>query len=301
LAIPLGVVQRVQMGLQKGFVANLWQGSSSLLALACVILAIWMKAGLPWLVLAFAGSPLIASLLNSILYFGWQEPEAAPAFKFVSRHAVKHVAHIGISFFIMQIAGVVVFASDNIIIAQLLGAHAVAAYAIPQRLFGIIPAVLGMAVVPLWPAYGEALARGDRAWVWRTLRRSFLASVGLAGLGSIVLVCAGSWIITLWVGNVIATSMLLLVGLGIWQVLQPGISAIVMYLSGANALRFLAIVGVTTAILAIALKIYLVPVMGISGVVWASILSYVFCTCIPIYFFFRKKKWLDEPLSPGVP
>ena len=289
LAIPFGVVQRVQMGLQEGFIANLWLGFSSLLALACVILAIWMKAGLPWLVLAFAGSPLIASLLNSISYFGWQKPELAPAFRFVSRHTIKYIAHIGILFFVMQIAGAVVFASDNIVIAQLLGAHAVAIYAIPQRMFSIVPSMLGLALVPLWPAYGEALARGDHGWVWRTLKRSLIVSTVFAGLCSIVLVCAGNWLITLWVGPVIATSMLLLVALGIWQVVQAGGYAVSMYLNGANAMRFLVIVCVTMAVVAIALKIYLVPIIGISGVVWATIISYLLCVGIPCYFFLRKQ------------
>lgn len=290
LAIPLGVVQRVQMGLQKGFIANLWQCFSSLLALCGVILAIWLKADLPWLVLAFAGSPLFASLLNSISYFGWLQPESAPAYKFVSGRAMRHIAHIGILFFLLQVAGSFIFTSDNIVIAQLLGAHAVAAYAVPQRLFTIIPTLLGMGLMPLWPAYGEALARGDHAWVWRTLKRSFFTSVGLAALGSIILVWAGNWIITLWVGNVIATSMLLLVGLGVLQVVLAGGFAVSMYMNGANILHVQIIVGVITAILAIALKIYLVPIIGISGVVWATISSWVLCTGIPIYFLLRKKK-----------
>lgn len=289
MAMPLGVVQRVQMGLQNGFMANLWQCANSLLALGCVILAIWIKAGLPWLVLAFAGSPLIASLLNSVLYFGWLQPEAAPAFKLVSSHAMRHIAHIGMLFFVLQITGPIIFTSDNVVIAQLLGPHAVAAYAVPQRLFSVIPTILGIALIPLWPAYGEAAARGDYAWVWRTLRRSFITSVGLAGLGAIVLVCAGNWVIKLWVGNVIATSMLLLVAFGIWQVVQAGGFAFSMYLNGTNGLRFQAVVSIVNAFLAVTLKIYFVPIFGTSGVVWATIISYLLCVGSTAYFFLRKR------------
>ena len=290
MAIPLGIVQRVQMGLQKGFIANLWQCFSSLVTLGCVILAVWLELGLPWLVLAFAGSPLLASLLNSVSYFGWLQPESAPAFKFVSRQAMKHVVHIGLMFFILQINYSIIFTSDNIIIAQLHDAHAVAEYAVPQRLFTIIPALLGMGLMPLWPAYGEALARGDHAWVWRTLKRSFFASVGLAALGSLVLVCAGTWVIRLWVGDVIAPSMLLLTGLGTWQIVQAGGFAISMYLNGTNAMRFLVGVSIRTAVIAITLKIYLASVIGISGVVWATILAYLSSTGVSYYFFLRKQR-----------
>ena len=289
LAIPLSVVQRVQMGLQKGFIANLWQSFGSLATLACVILAIWLKADLPWLVAAFAGSPLLASLLNSVSYFGWLQPESRPAFKFVSRQATKHIAQIGILFFVLQVNYSIINSSDNIIIAQLHGAHAVAAYAVPQLLFTIIPALLGVGLLPLWPAYGEALARGDHAWIWRTLKRSLIVSMGVAGLGSIVLVCAGDLIIRLWVGNVIAPSMLLLLGLGVWQVVQAGGFAISMYLNGTNAMRFLVFVSIRTAVIAITLKIYLVSVIGISGVVWATTLAYLGSTGVSVYFYLRKQ------------
>jgi len=60
------------------------------------------------------------------------------------------------------------YASDNIVIAQIIGAAAVAVYAIPQKMFSFIEVVASMAVSPLWPAYGEALARGDVRWIRNT-------------------------------------------------------------------------------------------------------------------------------------
>ena len=40
-------------------------------------------------------------------------------------------------FFVMQCAFAVAYSSDNIVIAQVLGAAAVAAYAVPQKLFSL--------------------------------------------------------------------------------------------------------------------------------------------------------------------
>lgn len=289
IAIPFNVVQRVQMGLQKGFLANLWLGFSSIFALGCVVLAVWMRAGLPWLVLAYAGSPLVASLLNGIVYFGWQERQSAPAFSSITLRAMKRIANIGISFFVIQIAGVIVFASDNIVIAQVLGAHFVAGYAVPQRLFSIVPGLLSMALVPLWPAYSEAISRGDHGWAWRTLKRTLILAMGSAALASIVLVFGGKWLIALWVGPAIATSMWLLLGLGIWQVVQAGGIAVNMYLNAANVMRFLTISCVSLAVVAVVLKICLVTAIGVAGVIWATIISYVLCVGIPTYLFLRKK------------
>ncbi len=288
-AIPLGVVQRLQMGLQRGFMANLWQCFSSLLALCCVILAIRLEAGLPWLVLAFAGSPLIASLFNSVVYFCWVQPETAPVLKSVSCRAMRHVAGIGVLFFVLQIAGTAAYSSDNIVIAQILGANAVPVYAVPQRLFSIISMLLMMVLAPLWPAYGEAIARGDHTWVTLTLKRSLLISIGFATAASALLVTFGSPLIRLWVGNVIIPSTSLLLGMGVWQIALAAGGALAMYLNGANIVRFQMVIATMTAISGILLKILLVKSIGVSGAVWASVLAFSVFSAVPIYFVIIKR------------
>ena len=55
----------------------------------------------------------------------------------------------------------------------------------PAQMFGLISTVLAMALSPLWPAYGEAIARGDHDWVKQTLYRSIILSVGVAACLSV--------------------------------------------------------------------------------------------------------------------
>jgi O-antigen/teichoic acid export membrane protein len=288
-AIPLGVVQRVQMGLQKGFMASLWQCFSSLLGLGGVVLAIYFQAGLVWLVLAFAGAPLIASLFNTIIYFGWLHPAVSPAPVSVSRRATMEIAHMGLLFFVLQIVSALAYTSDNIVIAQILGAKAVAAYAVPQRLFSIIPMVLAMVLAPLWPAYGEATARGDTAWVNHTFKRSFALAVGLATITSAFLVLVGGPLIRLWVNGAVVPSLLLLVGLGAWQVVQAGGNAIAMLLNGTSVIKFQVIIAAATGIAAIIAKIFMVKAIGVSGAVWATTACFMIFSGIPLFFRLRNQ------------
>jgi O-antigen/teichoic acid export membrane protein len=289
LAIPLSIVQRLQIGLQRGFSASLWQCAGSLVGLAGVLAAIALQLSLPILTLAFVGGPLVASVLNNVVFFGWLERQMAPRLQFVSLRAIGHIAHIGFWFFMLQAVTAVTFYSDNIVIAQMLGAAAVATYAVSQRLFSIVGLVVGMALSPLWPAYGEAIARGDHAWVRITLKRSLIAAVGLSALGALGLIAFGNWFIHMWVGQSVTASLLLLLGLGLLQVVQSAGGATVAYLNGANFIRFQVIVGILTAATAIVLKILLVPIIGNSGVVWGTILSYLFLTLVPSYFFLYKR------------
>jgi hypothetical protein len=109
-------------------------------------------------------------------------------------------------------AGSVALASNSIFIAQVLGAEAVTQYSVPERLFNLITLITAMVLAPLWPAYGEASARGDHVWVKRTLIRSLFTGVGFAALVASILLFAGPSIIRLWVGDAITPSFLLLLG-----------------------------------------------------------------------------------------
>jgi len=284
LAIPLAVVQRVQMGLQQGFTASLWQCVGSVFALSGVIVAIELQAGLPWLVLALAGAPLLAAAGNSLHFYCYARPELRPRWCWATAEAARRVAAIGGLFFVLQLTVALAFTSDSIVIAQLLGASAVAQYAVPEKLFGLITLALAMVLAPLWPAYGEALARGDSAWVRYTLRNSILTAVGIAASVSVALVILAPAILHLWVGIAVVPQLVLLIALAVWKVVESVGIASAMFLNGARVVRFQVLCAVPTALCAVFLKVTLVPQIGVSGVVWGTLIAYVGLTLLPLAF-----------------
>ena len=91
LNIPAGIVQRAQSGLQMGFVANLWQIVGSILGLSAVLLVIRFELGLPWLVGAMAGAPLVAALSNGVWFFGRVRLDIRPDWTLVCSEAMKEL------------------------------------------------------------------------------------------------------------------------------------------------------------------------------------------------------------------
>jgi O-antigen/teichoic acid export membrane protein len=293
LAMPLGVVQRTQMALQRGFMGNLWQCFDSLVGLAAVMTAIRFEAPLPFLVLGFAGAPQLANILNSVLFFGWLRPDIAPRPRLSSWHLAQSIAGTGVLFLVLQVVGSVTYASDGIIISQLLGATAVAEYAVPQKLFGVIGTVLSMVLAPLWPAYGEAIACGDHAWVLRTLKQSLVLSMAAAAALSLPLVVFGPQIITLWVGSAVAPAPTLLIGFGVWKIVEAWGMPMAMYLNGTRVIGFQVVTAVTTAICAPVLKIILIVNLGVEGAVDATVIAYVLFVVLPTIVW-RKKLGLTK-------
>ncbi len=288
--IPLSVVQRVQMGLQQSFLASIWQCVGSLLALVGVLCVIHLGGPLPWLVLALAGAPLLASIFNSCLFYLHQRPDLRPRLKEFSVESVSHIASMGAMFFTLQVVVTMAYASDSFIIARLLGASAVTHFAVPEKLFGLIALIVAMVTAPLWPAYGEAIARGDRQWVVSTLTRSTVTVVSVAAVLSTLFILFGKPILSAWVGSAVAPSWLLLFGLGVWKVVEAWGGAVAVFLNGTQSLTLQVLTAIPTALCAVALKILLVPQLGVAGAVWASIIAYGIFSMLPLMVLLPKIK-----------
>lgn len=288
LAIPLTIVQRVQMALQCGFLSSLWQCLASVFALIGVLVAIRYEAGLLWLVLAFVGVPLVVSALNSVVFFNYMQPEIAPARRAITRAAATQLVRTGGLFLILQLVAAVTYASDSFVITQMLGASAVADYAVPERMFSLITVMLAMLFAPLWPAYGEAIERGDVAWVRHTLRRSVACAAALAFVFSVPLILLGPWLIELWIGTTVVPTMTLLISLAVWKSIEAVGNSLSAFLNGANVVRIQLAISSITMIAAISLKVLLVPVIGVSGTVWATVIAFSVCALIPYAIILPK-------------
>lgn len=290
LSLPASVIQRVQMGLQRGFLFSLWQCVASIVTLGSVIVAAWMTAPLPWLVAAFLVPSLVIGLVNSVVFFGLQMPSVAPALRCVSRKYVVEVMRIGGLFFILQITVAAAFFSDSLVISSTLGAASVTEYSIADRLFSIISQLIGFVVLPLWSAFGEALARKDSAWAWQTLVRGTAAAFGVSLVVSLLLLAGSSWIIRYWIGPGFDVPFGLLMGFALWRIVEAGAGPSSMYLNALQAIRFQVICAIAMGICALSLKLMLIRSLGVVSLPWITVCSYVAFVGIPTIFFLRRQR-----------
>jgi len=281
LNIPAGLVQRAQMGLQEGFRSYMWQLGGSLVGLLGVLLAIHWRRGLPWLLFAIAGSPAILAMLNGFVFFGLMRRDLVPKMKFVSRHAISSISRLGALFFVLQLVVALAFSSDNFIIVRVLGPEAATQYAVPQRMFMMISIMLSMLTAPLWPAYAEAISRGDASWVRSTLFHSLKLALFAALLGVVALVFFGPAILRIWVSGKVTASLALLIGLGVWTLFDVAGNVVAMFLNGAAVVRFQVIVALCFGIVCVAVKILAVKAFGIVVLPWTTSVTYAVAVAIP--------------------
>lgn len=288
IAIPVNVVQRVEIGMQQGFLNSCWQCVGSILTLVLVLTAIWLEAGLPWLVLALLGGALIANTSNSIVFFGFMRRDIAPRFRAVSRAAATGVMHTGLLFLVLQITTALIFNADSIIISHILSPTMVPQYSVPDRLFSLVAVALSMSLAPLWPAYREAMACGDVDWMKGMLKRSIRLAIMVSAALAFPLAILAPWIIHWWVGDAIRAPATLIAGFAVWKVLEACGYALGMFLNGAHVIRQQVATAVTTAIVTIILEIVLVRSFGIAGAIWGKLIAFGCCTLIPYAFLLPR-------------
>jgi O-antigen/teichoic acid export membrane protein len=279
--LPLGVVARVENGLQNGFVQNLWAAGGSLCSLAGLLVAIAARAGLPPLVVAVSAGPLISALGNGVQLFGkqsWLRPSIVTCEMTMMRRLFK----TGLLFFVIQAGMAVAYQTDNLVIAHILGAEAVPAYAIPARMFMIVAGFLSIVMGPLWPAYTDAIASGDRDWVNRAFRRSCAGSLAATLPTALTLVVFGNTILRTWVGPNLQAPLWLLVLFGIRCLMASYLYPAVMLLNGLGEIKFQALTMAAMALSNIVISVLLVLRIGILGAIAGTVIAETIFLIVPL-------------------
>lgn len=262
---PLGVVTAVYHGYQEGYFSNIWSTAGSLLGLAALVAVSRMQGGLPLLVAALWGARLLVTLGSAIYLFGWHRPWLIPDPGRASRVGVKRLAGLGARYLVAQLAGIGMFQSQPIIIAQTLGAAEVGVFNVAQRILTIPQFVIQVFMQPLMPAYGEARARGDRPWILRTFRRSLAFSALGAALMVVPIATVTERLILWWVGPTLVPPRGLVVALSIYVFAACCVTPASVLLYGLERVGKQAIIAALNALATVLLGIWFTRMWGLSG------------------------------------
>lgn len=275
LSLPFNLAIRILSGYQELHVANFFATGGSVLSLVAVIVVIHFRGGLPFLVAAYAGSTVFANAacLTWICFFykPWMKPWPTR----IDPNAIGRIFHTGIQFFAIQLAGLVVFNSDNLIIAHYLSPAQVTPYSVTWRLVGYLTAIQSLIIPSLWPAFSEAWSIGNMDWIRSTYRRLRWITVGALSIGSIGFLTFGRQVIRIWAGPSAVPSPWLLRLMCLWMILLAITANQACLMGATNRVKKQAISSGLAALVNLGLSIIWVRSFGLIGVLLATIVSYV--------------------------
>lgn len=275
LALPTGLAAKVLGGYQELHASNLFAAAGSILSLLAVVAVVYFHGSLPLLVAGFAGSSVAANAACLLWICLFHKPWMRPWPRRIDPACIGRIFHSGTQFFAIQLAALVIFSSDNMVISHYLSPAYVTPYAITWRLVGYITAVQALIVPAIWPAYSEAYAKGDLPWIRSTYNRVRWLTVAALVVGCSTMLFAGRAIIRIWAGPAAVPSTTLIQLMCVWIVICVFTMNQSCLMGATFRVSKQAISSVLSAVANLALSIYWVKTLGTTGVVLGTIVSYL--------------------------
>lgn len=272
IAFVLSVINQIYYAYQQAAKTGLINITHNFLML---LLVYWLSLQSEHSILRFVfcfGIALLASRMIFLVIFFWKNRELLPNLTLVKKKYVTDIASIGVQFFIIQLAGICMFSSANILITQRLGPEHVMAYDIVFKIFSVITMIHEIICSPLWNAYTEAYARQDFPWLRQVMRKMLLLMFPI-GIMSFILVVETEWIIAFWIRKDVFIPSYLPMVAGIFSFVSCLNNVIAIFLNGLGKIRLQMYLASISAIVVIPLSWYLMGIMHVTGMILAIVIS----------------------------
>lgn len=282
LKMVLDTVGYVLLSLQRTAFSNLIYLTINLV----LVLGIWLLNSrqlidLVLVALLFSLTPVVVLLLFSVFYYTGALRPYAPAKRFVNWSVRPKLMSLGFRFFMIQLAGVIIYYTDNIIIAKLFGATYVTSYSVVFRYYNAINSFFFIIISPFWSAFTEAYVKNELEWVKRAYRRlklSWLLTLVAIGL----MLSLAPFIYPIWLGAGFSVDWPLHILMGTFVLLVCWNNIAVTVLNGFGKVKLQLYTTVFGALLNLPLCILFGREwnMGLKGIVLASVVSLSFTTIL---------------------
>lgn len=272
----------------KGSFIELMGSMASLLLI--FILTKTTSGSLIYLGAILSFTPVFVLLVSSIWFYRNDYKRFAPSFKLIKFKYAKDLMSLGLKFFIIQIAALVLFNTDNIIIIQLFGSKYVTTYNVSFKLFSIIVMVFNIIATPLWSAFTEAYTKNDLDWIKgtiKTLEKIWLFLI----LFTIIILLISPYLFKLWLGDKVQVPFLLSVAMSTYVIVSIWQTIHVFFLNGIGKVKLQLYLVIFSSLINIPMAIFLGRKFGLVGI---TITSTILFAIMGIVFSIQTRKILNN-------
>lgn len=216
------------------------------------------------------GSQTIVLLMANFKYFNNEYKEFSPNLKLVDFSYSKDLFNLGLKFFTIQLASILLYQTNIIIISQQLGPEMVTKYNIGFSYYGCLSMIFSIIISPFWSAFTDAWVKKDIVWIKNIMRNLIKSWVGLLILG-ILMVIFSKIILRLWIGNGVEITFRLSCIILIYFMMSAWNGIYSTLLNGIGKVKLQLYIGVISAIINIPLSITLGKQIGLEGILLANI------------------------------
>ncbi|MBR1462500.1 MAG: hypothetical protein IJ604_03855 [Prevotella sp.] len=199
-------------------------------------------------------SPLIVYLLAYPYTFWKKYPQLRPSIRCFNKHVAKSLLTLGVKFFVLQICGMLLFMTSNILIQKLISPEEVNPYQITYRYFSIVLTLFIVVNTPFWSATTDAYARKDLEWI-RISKKRMEKVLAVVSISIIFMICISQFVYHIWVHDEVVITTETTACMGIYMMILISSLCYSNFLNGIGALHIQLIMTTCAAILFIPLAL----------------------------------------------
>lgn len=249
---------------QDDFINNLMNTLANLVSLVLIFGVAFLWPSVPAFALAVFGAIALGKGVNLALLLR-SRPYLFPQCRLVRRDELRPLLGSSLAFWLVQIATLLMHNLSLVQLGGMIGAAALAPFAVVFRLIQLLSTAVLMISMPLWPAITDAAVRGDQPWIRAAARRLVLAALAFSVGTAVVVATLGPSLIPLWAGAGLRVDTGLCVALGAYFVIWMWNHCHAAILFGLGRLWTVAWVMLAEGALVLVVSALLVPWLGALG------------------------------------
>lgn len=263
-----GLITTVAFAKQEPAFSQFLDVSGRIVSLAGIyFLTRFSNGNLLYLGITLASLPVLTTFLISIYLFRRSYKDLCPSFSLIRFKELRYILNLGVKFFLIQIAAIVFYQTNNIIITQLFGPAQVTNYSIAFQYFSIATFVFITILTPYWSAFTEAYIKGEIEWIKNVMKN--LKLIWFAFLIFVVgLYAFAGYLIPLWIGSKIPIQYDLYLIIAVYVVLNSFNAIYSQFLNGVGKVSVQLYLSSALTVFYIPLAIYSGKLFGLKGVMY---------------------------------
>ena len=237
--------------------------------------------------LAFFWVPFVVVSVTSLYFYSTSFRHINPAIRLSEKKYEKELFNLGGNFFIIQLAVLIVFTTDNLIVGRVLGYEEVSKYNIAYRYFNIPIFIFSIILSPYWTLFAQRFAVKNLDGIKKIMDRLLLTWIGSAVFAFGMLLIA-PFVYEKWIGKDLRIPFMLNLGMCLFAIITSWNNVYVTFINGTNKLRVQLLNCVLVGVINIPLSLYLAKntALGAAGVIFSTCICLLVCSVwAPIQYY----------------
>jgi len=245
----------------------------------------------------FSIIPFIISLGATIYLYHNKYAIVKPSWRFVDLKKSRGIMSLGVKFFILQIATLIIFQTDNILIANFFNPEKVTVFNVIYKYYSSVTILFTIIISPYWTAFTEAYVKHDFPWLKKIVRG--LINIWFWSLGALfVLLIIAKPVIKFWVGTSIDFDFPLSISIFLYTAIFNWNSIYGSFLNGVGKIHIQIICVIIVGLANIPLTIFLVK--GLNWGTYAMPIANFACLSVGAVIGYVQYRKIVEQKATGI-